>query len=110
MKKDPDVFLKHILECINLIEEYTKNLSEKGFNSNIRTQDAIIRRLEIIGEAARNLPDEFKSNYTEVAWKKIMAARNILAHNYFGVDLDIIWKIIQKDLQPLKKQIEDMLS
>ncbi len=65
MKKDPNVFLKHILECIDLIEKYSKNLSKKDFESNTELQDAVIRRLEIIGEAARNLPDEFKSNYSD---------------------------------------------
>lgn len=110
MKKDPTVFLKHILECIELVEQYTKNFSKEKFLNDIAIQDAVIRRLEIIGEAARNLPDAFKSNYSDVAWRKILAARNILVHNYFGIDLDIIWRIINNDLQPLKKQIKDMLK
>lgn len=110
MKKDPNVFLKHILECINLIEEYSGNLTKKHFEGNIELQDAIIRRLEIIGEAARNLPDEFKSNYSDVQWKQIIAARNILAHFYFGVDLNTVWNIIKDDLPPLKKQIEEILK
>lgn len=110
MKKDPGVFLKHILECIDLVEKYTKNVSKKQFMEDVRIQDAVVRRLEIIGEAARNLPDEFKSNYSDISWRKIMAARNILAHNYFGVDLKIIWKIVQNDIKPLKDQINKMLS
>lgn len=110
MKKDPTVFLKHILECIELIEEYSNNLSKEKFLKNIEVQDAIIRRLEIIGEAARNLPDEFKSAYSGVAWKKILAARNILAHNYFGVDLNTIWRIVKNDIPPLKEQIKEMLE
>lgn len=110
MKKDPNVFLKHILECIDLIEEYSKDLSKENFKSNIKIQDAIIRRLEIIGEAARNLPDEFKSSYLDTQWKKIIAARNILVHFYFGVDLNTIWNIVNNDLPQLKKQVESMLE
>ncbi len=110
MKKDPTVFLKHILECISLIEKYTENLSKEEFLANIKVQDATIRRLEIIGEASRNLPDEFRKNYTDIAWKKILAARNILAHNYFGIDLNTIWRIVQNDIQLLKEQINEMLS
>lgn len=110
MKKDPTVFLKHILECIELIEEYSDSLSKKEFLKNIEVQDAIIRRLEIIGEAARNLPEEFRNEYSEVAWKKILAARNILAHNYFGIDLNTIWRIVKNDIKPLKEQIKEMLE
>lgn len=110
MKKDPEVFLIHILECIELVEEYSNNLSKEKFLKNIVVQDAIIRRLEIIGEATRNLPNEFRSEYSEVAWKKILAARNILAHNYFGIDLNTIWRIVKNDIQPLKEQIGKMLK
>lgn len=110
MKKDPTVFLKHILECINLIEEYSKNLSKEEFKGNIELQDAIIRRLEIIGEAARNLPDEFKSNYSDIQWRQIIAARNILAHFYFGIDLNTIWNIVKNDLPKLKDQVNSMLE
>ena len=110
MKKDPIVFLKHILECINLIEEYSKNLSKENFKGSTELQDAIIRRLEIIGEAARNLPDEFKGNYSDTQWRKIIAARNILAHFYFGVDLNMIWNIFKNDLPKLKEQVKSMLE
>ena len=110
MKKDPTVFLKHILECINLIEEYSKNLSQADFKGNVELQDAIIRRLEIIGEAARNLPDEFKTSYSDTQWRQIIAARNILAHFYFGIDLNTIWNIVKNDLPQLKEQVESMLE
>ncbi len=110
MKKDPTVFLKHILECINLIGEYSKKLSKEDFKGNIELQDAVIRRLEIIGEAARNLPDEFKNNYSDIQWRRIIAARNILAHFYFGIDLNTIWNIIKNDLPQLKEQLESMLE
>lgn len=110
MKKDPTIFLKHILECINLIEEYSKNLSKEDFKDKIEIQDAIIRRLEIIGEAARNLPEEFKDNYSDIQWRQIIAARNILAHFYFGIDLNTIWNIVKNDLPKLKEQVGSMLE
>lgn len=110
MKKDPLVFLKHIVECIDLIEKYSKDITKKDFKGNTELQDAIMRRLEIIGEAARNLPDGFKGDYSEIQWRQIIAARNILVHFYFGVDLNTIWNIIKNDLPKLKGQIESMLE
>ena len=71
MKKDPNVFIKHILECIELIEDYSKNVPERKFVKTQSLQDAIIRRLEIIGEAVKNLPNSFKAKHTIVPWKKI---------------------------------------
>ena len=82
----------------------------KDFKGNIEIQDAIIRRLEIIGEAARNLPDGFKSNYSDVQWKQIIAARNILAHFYFGIDLNTVWNIVKNDLPQLKEYVGSMLE
>ncbi len=110
MRKDPTVFLKHVLECINLIEEYSKNLSQEDFKRNTELQDAIIRRLEIIGEATRNLPDEFKRNYSDTQWKQIIAARNILAGFDVGVDLNTVLNIVKNDLPKLKEQVESMLE
>lgn len=109
MKKDPQVFLKHILESIEWIEKDTKDLSEKDFLENIPMQDAVIRRLEIIGEAIRNLPDEAKKASPHVPWQDIMDMRNKLIHGYFGVDLKLVWNVIKKDLPPLKKHIEEMI-
>ncbi len=110
MSKEYTVFLKHILESIEVIEEYTKDISEKEFLENQEKQDAIIRRLEIIGEAVKNLPDEFKKENPEIAWNKAMAARNILIHHYFGIDLEIIWDTVTKSLPEFKKQIENLIQ
>lgn len=110
MKKDPALFLSHILESIQAIEEYTKGLSEDQFLADRRTQDAAVRRLEIIGEAVRKLPEETKKLASEVAWQQIMAMRNILIHEYFGVDTKLVWRVVEKDLLPFKKQIETLLK
>ncbi|MBI5411651.1 DUF86 domain-containing protein [Candidatus Peregrinibacteria bacterium] len=110
MKKDPNIFLKHILECIGEIERNTKNLSQDEFSKNITIQDAVVRRLEIIGEAVKNLSDHFKDKYPEILWKKIAGTRDILIHDYFGVEIFVVWKIVEKDIPKLKKQISALLK
>jgi uncharacterized protein with HEPN domain len=87
MKKDPEVFLEHILQCIELIEEYTEGITKKQFLESIQLQDSIIRRIEIMGEAVKNIPKQAKDRYPDIAWKQIAAMRDILIHEYFGVDL-----------------------
>lgn len=110
MDKDSTVFLKHILESIEAIEEYTRGLSEEEFCNSREKQDAVLRRLEVIGEAVRNLPDDFKKQHPEVAWNKAMATRNILIHQYFGVDLKIVWDTVVESLPVFKEQIKKLLA
>ncbi|MCX6822164.1 MAG: DUF86 domain-containing protein [Candidatus Aenigmarchaeota archaeon] len=110
MKKDTSVFIKHILESIERIEEYVKEISEKQFFEETQVQDAIIRRIEIIGEATKNLPNGFRKKHSEVPWNEITGARDKLIHGYFGVDLDLTWDIVKKDLPELKKKVEKILK
>lgn len=110
MHKDPNIFLNHILESINWIEEEVKGLSKDKFINSIPIQDAAIRRLEIIGEAVKNLPGDFKKKYPGIPWKKISGLRDKLIHAYFGIDLELVWEIIRKDLPPFKIQIQQMLG
>ncbi len=110
MRKDPAIFLRHMLESIQAIEEYTTGLSEADFLADRRTQDAVVRRLEIIGEAVRKLPEETKGLASDVAWQQIAAMRNLLIHEYFGVDLRLVWRVVGKDLPPFKKHIETLLQ
>lgn len=109
MKKDITVFLKHILESIEAIEEYKQDLSEEGFYNSREKQDAVLRRLEVIGEAVKNLPGDFKKQHPDIAWSKAMATRNILIHHYFGVDLKIVWDTITESLPSFKEQIKNLL-
>lgn len=88
-----------------MIEEYSLNLSEDDFYSNAQIQDAIVRRLEIIGEAAKNVDDDFRNKYPQIPWKKISGMRDIIAHEYFGVKIERVWEVVKKDLPHLKQEM-----
>ena len=105
MKKDVTIFLSHILESIEKIGEFTEGISKKEFLESSKTQDAVIRRLEILGEAVKNIPQNFKTKYPQVPWRKIAGLRDVLIHEYFGVDLNLTFRIVKKDLPDLKKKI-----
>lgn len=103
--KDDMIFITHILECINNIEEFSKNLTEKKLRENKMKQDAIIRELEIIGEASKNLSEEFKNKHKSIEWKTIAGFRDKLIHHYFGIELERVWNVLKKDLPKLKEEI-----
>lgn len=110
MKKTPAIFLEHIIESINLLEAYIKHSSKKDFYAAGQIQDAVLRRLEIIGEAVKNLPADFRNEYPDVAWQKIAGMRDFLIHEYFGVDIELVWNTLKKDLPVLKKQISEIIK
>lgn len=105
MKRDLRLFIEDVLESIKLIEKYIGNTSKESFGNNQKLKDSVIRRLEIIGEAVKSMPNDFKEKYPEVPWKKIAGLRDIIIHTYFNIDLDITWEIIKKDLPDLKEKI-----
>jgi|SRR3989344_6139771 len=101
--KEIRVYLDDILDSIEKIEEYTRGVNFKKFDSNTELQDAVVRRLEIIGEAVKNLPTETKNKYREIPWRQIAGMRDILIHEYAGVSIKRVWKVIADDLSPLNK-------
>lgn len=103
--RDPSVFIEHILCNIRDIENFSKGMDKNRLRKSILKQKAIIRSIEIIGEAVSNLPNEFKGKYHEVPWADIIGMRNKLIHHYFGVDLEIVWKTIKEDIPDLKQKI-----
>ena len=108
MKKDDAVYLKHILDAINRIEEYTQNIKHRDFIKNHLIQDGVIRQIEIIGEAAKRVSNGIKEKYKDIPWKDIVGMRNKLIHNYFGVDIDAVWETVKKDIPVLKKKLMDI--
>ena len=105
MKKDPEILISHILQSIEDVEKYSKGLEKEKFMGNEEKQDAIIRKLEVIGEAVANLEDKFKEDYPNIPWQDIADMRNRLIHEYFAVDLDLVWEVLAKDLPALKENI-----
>ncbi len=110
MKRDPLFFLEDINEAILLIKKYIKKISEEDFAKDIQLQDSVIRRLEIIGEAAKNIPPHLKEKYSTVPWKEICGMRDVLTHAYFGTNIDRVWKTINQDLEQLKIEIERIIN
>mgnify|MGYP006287965147 CR=1 FL=1 len=110
MHRDWKLFIQDIVEAIEIIREYTSNMDKSAFLRDRKTQDAVIRNLEIIGEASRSLPQEIKDNAPTIEWRKITALRNILIHEYFGVSRGILWDIIENKLSELHFVCKNKLS
>ncbi len=103
--KNDLVFIEHILDSINAIEDFSNRINKEKFLSSRLKQSAIIREIEIIGEAVKNISQNLKNKYKDVGWKEIAGTRDKMTHHYFGVDLDIVFGIIKYDIPILKKQI-----
>lgn len=108
MKKDPRVYLAQILECIQQISSYTVG-GKKAFFGDRKTQDAVIRKFEIIGEAAKRVPEEYKRAHPEIPWRGLSAFRDVLIHQYEGVDLSEVWRIVENEMSRLKSAVEPLI-
>ena len=107
-KREWKLFLEDILESMSLIEEYVKGMSFDDFKEDRKTIDAVVRNFEIIGEAAKNIPENIRNNYKNIDWIGIIGLRNRISHEYFGVDFSIIWNIVELELSVLKKEIQNI--
>ena len=101
-------YIEHILLCIKKIEEYTKELDRNSFRENELIQDAVIRNVEIIGEVTKKISSDLKSQYREIPWKEMSGMRDKLIHDYFGVDVDVVWKTVKEDIPFLKSLIQNI--
>jgi len=108
--RDYKLFLKDIYEAVNAIQKFVGRMSFKKFSKDDKTISAVIKKFEIIGEAAKNLPPEITSKYKSVNWKDMAGLRDVLVHAYFGTELQLIWDTIKNDLPKLKKSLEDILK
>lgn len=110
MNKDPLVFLGHVRDAIKLIENFTDGHTKDKFFLNELVQSAVVRQIEIIGEATKNLSIRFRKKYPQVPWSDIAGMRDKLIHQYFGVNLHRVWEVVKGDLPKLKKEIQRILK
>ncbi len=106
--KDDKAYVEHILMCISKIYNYTKDINKDKFEREEMVQDAVIRNIEIIGEATKKISDNLKSSYLKIPWKEMAGMRDKLIHDYMGVDIDVVWKTIEIDLPELENLLKSI--
>ena len=109
MQKDDTVYLRHILDAISKIEEYVAGAGYQSFTQNTLVQDAVMRQLEIIGEAAKRISPALKDEYVHIPWKNMAGMRDKLIHDYFGVDIDAVWATLVQDIPALKREVTEIV-
>ena len=109
-ERDWRLFINDILECIERIEKYVSGLSYDDFIKDDKTKDAVVRNLEIIGEAANRIPMDIRERYKDIPWAQIVGLRHRLIHGYFVIDYDIVWNIISKEIPDLKIKIKEIFK
>ena len=110
MKKDALIYMQHIRDAIFRIKEYTLNITHEEFMNNHLIQDAVIRQIEIIGEATKKLSRKVRDIYPDIPWKDMAGMRDKLIHDYFGVDIDAVWMTVEQDIPAIEKEIMDIIE
>jgi len=105
-KRDAELLAEDMLDALRKIDSYTAGMDHFAFLQDEKAVDAVVRNLEVLGEAARQIPNEFAAGHPDVPWRKITGLRNRIVHVYFGLDLEMIWQIVRNDLPPLRTTLE----
>ncbi|MBI5242874.1 MAG: DUF86 domain-containing protein [Elusimicrobia bacterium] len=106
--KDDRVYLAHVLDAIARLLDYTRE-GKDAFRRDPKTQDAVVRNIEIVGEAVKRISPALKTRHADVPWKRIAGMRDKVIHEYFGVNLDIVWSAVERELPALKKRVEEIM-
>jgi len=109
-KREIKILLDDMIEAIGKIDRYIKGMTFDDFVNDSKTVDAVVRNLEVIGEAANRIPRSFQQQHPEIEWRQIIGLRNRVIHDYFGIDYDIVWYVITKDLKKLKNKLKNILK
>jgi len=110
MSRDQQVYMEDIVEACQRIRDYCRGMTREQFSKDPKTLDAVVRNLEIIGEAVKKIPEGLRVQHPDIEWKKIAGLRDILIHEYFGVDVEILWDIVSQKLPGLLKEVQGILN
>lgn len=110
MRQGDSLYLRHILDAISRIEEYTRGMTCEDFLASNLHQDGVIRQIEVIGEAAKKVSSKLRAAHPEIPWKDIAGMRDKLIHDYFGVDLDAVWDTVKKDVPGLRTALQSLVT
>ena len=110
MKREYRLYIEDIADAINKIIEFIESMNYDDFLGDDKTRSAVVRKLEIIGEAAKNVPDSVKHKHKTIPWKEMAKMQDKISHDYFGVDYEIVWKVLKEKLPPLKLQVQEVLT